>query len=60
MTAELVGEYHEFQLAKGDTRKHANEMASRLADWIEDLGGKDLRQVTLRDHIKPALDRRRV
>ncbi|QQR47796.1 tyrosine-type recombinase/integrase [Myxococcus xanthus] len=58
MTAKLVSEYHAFQLAKGGTRKHANEMSSRLADWIEDLGGKDLRQVTLRDHIKPALDRR--
>ncbi|NTX07007.1 tyrosine-type recombinase/integrase [Myxococcus sp. CA040A] len=60
MTAKLVEEYREYQVStKGTTPKHAKEMSARLADWIEDLGGKDLRQVTLRDHIKPALAARR-
>lgn len=59
LTAELVGQFHAWQLDKGNTRKHANEMAGRLADWIEDLGGKDLRQLHLRDDVKPALERRR-
>jgi integrase len=58
LTAQLVQEFHAWQLAKGNTRRHANDMAHRLADWVEDFGGKDLRQLSLRDDIKPALQRR--
>ncbi|MBN1208965.1 MAG: tyrosine-type recombinase/integrase [Myxococcaceae bacterium] len=58
LTAELLLEFHSWQLQKGNTRKHANEMGNRLADWIEDFGGKDLRQLSLREDVKPALERR--
>lgn len=59
LTAELIVEFHGWQLEKGNTRRHANDMGNRLADWVEDLGGKDLRQLTLRDDVKPAIERRR-
>jgi len=58
LTAELLLAFHDWQLQKGNTRKHANEMVSRLADWTEDLRGRDLRQLSLRDDVKPALERR--
>lgn len=58
MTDELVEQYEKWQVGRGVTKKHANEMGNRLADWMEDLAGQDLRKVTLRDAIKPALDRR--
>lgn len=57
LTAELGDKFHDWQLAKGNTAKHANEMANRISDWMEDLQGMDLRKLSLRDHIKPALDR---
>lgn len=58
LTADVLEEYRSWQLGKGNTTKHANEMHNRLCDWIDDLAGADLRKVTLRDHIKPALDKR--
>jgi integrase len=59
LTEALVLEFVRWQLReKGNTRKHVAEMAHRLADWVEDLGGRDLRRVTLGEHIIPALDRR--
>jgi integrase len=60
LTAELVLAYRDWMLTRPrpSTRKHANEMAHRLADWADDLSGVDLRKVTLRDHLKRALARR--
>ncbi len=59
LTDELVLEFHGWSVSvKGNTRKHANEMCHRLADWKDDFRGADLRHITLRDHIKPALERR--
>lgn len=60
LTAELLEEYWTWMTEeKGNTRRHANQMHNRLADWIEDLPGVDLRHLTLRDHISPALARRK-
>lgn len=60
MTDGLVEEFFNWQVdVRGNTKKHAKEMARRLADWIEDLGGRDLRRLNLRDHIKPALEKRK-
>jgi integrase len=59
MTAALIAEHIAWQLdVKKNTRKHAKQMGNRLADWMEDFKGNDLRKVTLRDHIVPALNAR--
>lgn len=59
MTANLIAEHIAWQLdVKKNTRKHAKEMGNRLAEWLEDFKGGDLRKVTLRDHIVPALNKR--
>jgi integrase len=58
MTDDLLAEYQAWQLGQGVTKKHSNEMNNRLADWMEDFAGADLRRITLRDHIKPALTER--
>lgn len=59
LTAALIAEHIEWQLkVKKNTRKHAKQMGNRLAEWLEDFKGQDLRKVTLRDHIVPALNRR--
>jgi integrase len=60
MTDILVEEYGLWMTEeKGTTRRHANQMRNRLSDWCEDLGTTDLRTLTLRDHIAPALQRRK-
>lgn len=60
LTAELQGEWVDWQIEKrGNTKKHAHEMGNLLIDWMDDLDGLDLRTVSLRDHIKPALERRK-
>lgn len=61
LTADLVQDFRSWMLGREvpSTRKHANEMASRLADWIEDLGGRDLRKLDLA-LLKGALDKRKV
>jgi integrase len=61
ITAGLVDDFHNWMLTrhKPSTRKHANSVVNRMAAWTEDLAGVDLRTATLRDHIKPALERRR-
>lgn len=60
LTAELIETYVRWQLdTKKDTRKHAKEMGNLLAQWMEDLGARDLRVLRLRDHVLPALDRRK-
>jgi integrase len=59
LTADLCDEFWWWQLeTKGVSRRHANEVGKRLEHWIEDLGHVNLKRATLRDHIKPALDRR--
>lgn len=58
LTSELALEFHRWQVeVKGNTRKHANEMLNRIADWTVDLRGVDLRKATMRDHIRPALEK---
>lgn len=57
MTAELISEHDDWQRAR-NTPQHAAAVARYLADWQEDLAGRDLRRLTLRDALKPALDRR--
>lgn len=60
MTADLIDEFETWSVdVRGNTQKHANEMSNRLLDWIVDLNNADLRGVTLREHIKPALERRK-
>lgn len=61
LTDQIILEYGDYLLdTKGTTAKHAREMCSRLGDWAEDLDGRDLRRLSLRDDIKAALDRRGV
>jgi site-specific recombinase XerD len=58
LTDDLADEFTAWQIEKkGVTRKHAKETGHRLADWLDELKGVDLRTATLRDHIKPALAR---
>lgn len=51
LTAELVEEFREHLLARDrpTTLKYANEMTNRLGDWAEDLRGRDLRRLDLRE-----------
>lgn len=49
LTAALVEEHRDFSLARGNTTKHAAEMRRLLADWIEDLAGRDLRSLSAVD-----------
>jgi len=60
LTADLVMEFRTWMLTRRRpvTRKHANQVANLLADWTEDLGGRDLRRLDLA-HLKACLDRRR-
>lgn len=60
LTSALVLAYRDWMLSRPHpaSRRHANEMAHRLADWTEDLAGVDLRRASLRDHLKPAVERR--
>lgn len=59
LTGELADAFFAWQTeTKGGTRKHAKEVGHRLAAWMEDLAGVDLRKMSLRDHVVPALDRR--
>lgn len=57
MTPELVSEFDDWQRSK-NTRKHAREVANYLGDWMDDLEGRDLRRLSMRDSLRPALDRR--
>lgn len=59
ITSDLVLEFRDWMIsAKRDTRAWAYDVARYLADWIEDLNGRDLRHVSMTDHLKPALARR--
>lgn len=58
LTEGLVREFQAWQTALGNTRKYVNHNGHRLADWIEDLNGVDLRKVNVHEHLKPVLERR--
>lgn len=58
LNRQRAEEFYAWQISKGTTRKHAKEVGHRLGAWMEDLAGLDLRRVTLRDHIIPALEKR--
>jgi integrase len=59
LTAELVIEFRNWLLHRPQpaTRLYANSTAHRLFDWIEDLGGRDLRKLDLRT-LRECLERR--
>jgi hypothetical protein len=63
MTEEMTEKFTRWQLAREHpapvTKKHARQTGKLLDDWIEDLAGRDLRRLKLRDDIKPALERRK-
>lgn len=60
LTADLVMEFRTWMTTRRrpTTTKHANQVANLLADWIEDLRGRDLRRLDIAQ-LKAALDRRR-
>lgn len=43
---------------RGNTERHAYYVTKYLKDWMKDLDGKDLRHLTLGQHIIPNLDAR--
>ncbi len=55
---QYVLDYFAFMLKKGNTRKHSRQMLLRLNEWAVDLRGKDLRRLSLREHIRPVVERR--
>lgn len=57
MTEELVMRFCAWHLAKGNTRKYVKETGKLLKDWLRALAHVDLRRATLRDHIKPPLEK---
>lgn len=57
MTTQLVADFAAFQL-KTCTAKYVGDTGRYLADWQEDLAGRDLRRLTMRDSLRPALDKR--
>ncbi len=60
LTSALVIEYRGFQVeTKGVTRGWANDCQRLLADWADDLVGKDLLKLDLQKDVKPALARRK-
>lgn len=57
LTAELVGLFTTWsQHAKGNSRPWVLQQKAYLAWWREKLGARDLRRLSLRDHVIPALD----
>lgn len=58
LTRQLILEHRQWSLTiKGNTTHHANDVAHRLGEWGRALGQRDLRKLSLRHDIKPALDR---
>ncbi len=58
--AELVTEYRDWMLnVKKTCRSWAFDCARYLADWSEDLGGIDMRHVSIAQDVEPALDKRK-
>lgn len=60
LTDELVSEFGEWLLARDrpTTPKYAAEIEARLLDWVEELGGNDLRRLEL-GKLKAALAKKR-
>lgn len=60
LTPELLDAFAEWMRTRDRpaSERWTREVNHRLADWMEDLNGVDLRRATLRDHIKPALAKR--
>lgn len=57
-TTELIEQHKTWSIdTKGNTRKHANQVALLLLDWFGDLGDKDLRKLSLHD-LRTALEKR--
>lgn len=59
LDAALILEYRTQMEAESGSRPHVNDRCNRLKDWMVDLTGVDLRRMSLRDHIIPALVRRK-
>lgn len=59
LTRELAEDFETWMRTRPRpaSEKWIREVAHRLADWMVDLSGVDLRRATLKDHIKPALAR---
>lgn len=58
LTRQLILEHKAWSTdVKRNTTRHANDVAHRLAEWGRVFGQKDLRKLTLRHDIKPALER---
>lgn len=58
LSNELLESFLHWQLdVKGNTSKHACSMVRFLGDWMAELRGKDLRTLSLRVDVKPALAR---
>lgn len=57
MSAELILEYFDYQTKVRQTTGHHARLCGRCLTRIaEQLGGKDLRTLTLKDDVKPALN----
>jgi integrase len=57
LTAELARAFLRYSLEdRGNSREWVGKQKRYLAWWAKRLGGRDLRRVTLRDHIAPALE----
>lgn len=58
LTNELILEHHAWSVnVRRNSRHHANDVAHRLSEWMEELGSRDLRKLTMRNDIRPALNR---
>lgn len=56
---ELILDFHQWQLDKGNVSQHANAMANLMTMWLEDLGARNLKTLDLGRDIIPHLDRRK-
>lgn len=60
LSADLVEKFLTFSRdKKSNTEKWVKAQKTYLADWTADLHGIDLRSVSVHDHIKPALKKRK-
>lgn len=57
LTADLIIEYHDHQLAQGLSREWAEEVSRCLAGWVDVIGHLDFRRLSMHQDLKPALDR---
>jgi integrase len=55
MTPEMLLAFFDWQISKGVTKRHAKYTGKYLSHWLDDLNNMDLRRVSLRDHVDPAL-----